>query len=73
MATSTHQSNSASSNTRFTPPDSLVKEEDEELAALGGGSILAGHSLGASLLLKYLCEEKVETSVAGLFLIAPPY
>lgn len=45
----------------------------EELAALGGGSILAGHSLGASLLLKYLCEEKVETSVAGLFLIAPPY
>ena len=36
LATSTHQSNSASSNTRFTPPDSLVKEEDEELAALGG-------------------------------------
>lgn len=33
---STHPSNPSSTNTRFTPPDSLVKEEDEELAALGG-------------------------------------
>jgi uncharacterized protein len=34
---------------------------------------LAGHSLGASILLKYLSEEKVEKPVAGIFLIAPPY
>jgi uncharacterized protein len=44
-----------------------------ELTALDGEVILVGHSLGASILLKYLCEEKVEKPVAGIFLIAPPY
>jgi predicted alpha/beta hydrolase family esterase len=45
----------------------------QELAALDGAVILVGHSLGASILLKYLSEENVEEPVAGLFLIAPPY
>ena len=45
----------------------------EELAALDGEAILVGHSLGASILLKYLSEEAVERPVAGLFLVAPPY
>jgi predicted alpha/beta hydrolase family esterase len=45
----------------------------EELAELNGEVILVGHSLGASILLKYLSEEKVEKPVAGLFLVAPPY
>ena len=44
-----------------------------ELAALDGEAILVGHSLGASILLKYLSEEAVERPVAGLFLVAPPY
>ena len=44
-----------------------------ELVALDDEVILVGHSLGASILLKYLSEEKVEKPVAGLFLIAPPY
>jgi len=44
-----------------------------ELAGLDGGIILVGHSLGASILLKYLSEEQLEKPVAGLFLIAPPY
>jgi predicted alpha/beta hydrolase family esterase len=35
--------------------------------------ILVGHSLGASMLLKYLSEENVKKPVAGMFLIAPPY
>lgn len=35
--------------------------------------ILVGHSVGGSFLLKYLCEEKIETQVVGLFLIAVPY
>ncbi len=35
--------------------------------------ILVGHSLGASILLKYLSEEKAEKPVAGVFLVAPPY
>ncbi len=45
----------------------------KELAALDGEVILVGHSLGASILLKFLSEEKVEKPVAGIFLIAPPY
>jgi uncharacterized protein len=44
-----------------------------ELTALDGEVILVGHSLGASILLKYLSEEKVEKPVAGIFLIASPY
>jgi predicted alpha/beta hydrolase family esterase len=35
-------------------------------------SILAGHSLGASVLLKYLAEEKPFRSFGALFLIAAP-
>jgi uncharacterized protein len=45
----------------------------EELAALEGEVSLVGHSLGGSVLLKYLSEEKVEKPVAGLFLVAAPY
>src|SRR3712207_4077141 len=46
------------------------KQIAKELTALHGEVILVGHSLGASILLKYLSEEKVEKPVAGLFLIA---
>ncbi len=42
----------------------------EELAALDR-VLLVGHSLGASLLLKYVVEEKPDA--AGLFLVASPY
>ena len=45
----------------------------KELDALDGEVILVGHSLGGSILLKYLSEEEVEKLVAGLFLVAAPY
>jgi predicted alpha/beta hydrolase family esterase len=45
----------------------------KELAALDGQVILVGHSVGSSVLLKYLSEERVEKSLAGIFLIAAPY
>jgi predicted alpha/beta hydrolase family esterase len=45
----------------------------KELAALDDGIILIGHSVGSSMLLKYLSEENVENSIAGIFLIAAPY
>lgn len=45
----------------------------KELAALDGEVVLVGHSLGASVLLKYLSEEKLGKPVAGIFLLAPPY
>jgi predicted alpha/beta hydrolase family esterase len=45
----------------------------KELAALDDGVIVVGHSVGSSMLLKYLSEENVENSIAGIFLIAAPY
>jgi predicted alpha/beta hydrolase family esterase len=46
---------------------------DKELAALNGAVILIGHSLGGSILLKYVSEEKIEKPIAGIFLISIPY
>lgn len=46
---------------------------DRELSALEDEIILVGHSLGASVLLKYLSEEPCDKSIAGLFLVAPVY
>ena len=45
----------------------------KHLAALDGEVFLVGHSLGGSILLKYLSEEEVEKPVAGIFLVAAPY
>jgi uncharacterized protein len=45
----------------------------KELEALHGEVILVGHSVGASIVLKYLSEEKPEQPIAGLFLVASPY
>ena len=44
-----------------------------ELSVLDGEAILVGHSLGASVLLKYLSEERVDQPISGVFLIAAPY
>lgn len=46
---------------------------EEELIALAGEVVLAGHSLGGSILLKYLSEESCTLPIAGLFLVAAPY
>lgn len=35
--------------------------------------ILVGHSFGASMLLKYLSENKIKEQIAGVFLIATPF
>jgi predicted alpha/beta hydrolase family esterase len=44
-----------------------------ELSALDGWVFLVGHSLGGSILLKHLSEERVDEPIAGLFIIATPY
>jgi predicted alpha/beta hydrolase family esterase len=44
-----------------------------ELSALDDEVILVAHSVGGSILLKYLSEEQVDTPIAGLFLLATPY
>lgn len=44
-----------------------------EIEALDEEVILIGHSLGGSVLLKYLSEEGCKRTVSGLFLVAAPY
>lgn len=43
-----------------------------ELSHISGEVILVAHSIGGSILLKYLSEEKVEKPIAGLFVLAAP-
>jgi uncharacterized protein len=45
----------------------------KELSSIEDELILVGHSLGASVLLKYLSEEKLRQRIAGLFLIGAVY
>ncbi len=45
----------------------------KELSTLDGEVILIGHSLGGSVLLKYLSEESCKLPILGLFLIAAPF
>ena len=45
----------------------------QELAKFEGEVILIGHSLGASVLLKFLAEEGFRNPIAGLFLISTPF
>ena len=44
-----------------------------ELAALNGEVTLVGHSVGGSVLIKYLSEERVEKPITALVLLATPY
>jgi predicted alpha/beta hydrolase family esterase len=45
----------------------------KELVEVDDQLIFVGHSVGTSKLLKYLAEENVKNSIAGIFLIAAPY
>lgn len=49
------------------------KQIGKEISAIKGEIILAGHSLGASMLLKYLSESPVQKKIAGIFLISTPF
>jgi predicted alpha/beta hydrolase family esterase len=44
----------------------------EELSRLQGPVVLVAHSVGGSILLRYLAEESVDARIAGLFLLAVP-
>ena len=57
-----------------TSPDfGWLKQIDKEISSVQGGVILAGHSLGASMLLKYLSENKIKKIISGIFLISTPF
>ena len=44
-----------------------------ELTAMRDPVLLLGHSVGASMLLKYLSEIEVERTIIGIFLLATPF
>ena len=48
------------------PIESVVATLDDEV-------MLVGHSVGGSVLIKYLSEQQVEQASTGLFLLAAPY
>jgi len=46
---------------------------EKELAAMQGPIVLVGHSVGASILIKWMSEMEAEQPIAGLFLLACPF
>lgn len=55
------------------PDFGLKKQIEKEISKIKGEIILAGHSLGASMLLKYLSESPVTKKIAGIFLLSAPF
>lgn len=55
------------------PDFGWLKQIGEEIGKLRDDVILVAHSLGASLLLKYLSENSVSKKAAGIFLISTPF
>jgi uncharacterized protein len=49
------------------------KQLETDLAALRDDAMLVGHSLGGSVLLKYLSEKKHGKRIAAMFLVAMPF
>lgn len=52
--------------------ESWKQKISSELSRIPGRVILVAHSVGGSILLRYLAEEKVEQPIAGVFLLAAP-
>jgi predicted alpha/beta hydrolase family esterase len=50
-----------------------TKQIGEEISKASDDFILVGHSLGASMILKYLSENSVSKKIEGIFLIATPF
>jgi uncharacterized protein len=46
---------------------------DARMAAMKGTVALVGHSIGGSVLLKYLCQRRPSARISGVFVIAAPY
>jgi predicted alpha/beta hydrolase family esterase len=50
-----------------------IKQISKEISLIKDEIILVAHSLGASMLLKYLSENKVKNRIAGIFLMSTPF
>ena len=55
------------------PYEQWTQQIEQELAAMQGPIILVGHSVGASVLIKWLSETEVRTPIGGIFLTATPF
>jgi pimeloyl-ACP methyl ester carboxylesterase len=49
------------------------KQIGKEISLIKGEIILVGHSLGASMLLKYLSEIQIQNKLGGIFLLSTPF
>jgi len=50
-----------------------IAQIEAEILKLGSEVILVGHSLGASMIIKYLSEKQAASTIKGVFLLAPPF
>jgi uncharacterized protein len=55
------------------PYKQWTQQIEKELAAMQGSVILVGHSVGASVIIKWISETDVRTPIAGVFLTATPF
>lgn len=55
------------------PYERWRREIERELAGMPGPVAVAGHSVGGSVLAKWLGERTDETAIAGAFLVAAPF
>lgn len=61
-------------NSDETLPDfGWMSQINNEINAMTGEVVLAGHSLGASMLLKCLTETQISRKIEGIFLISAPF
>lgn len=55
------------------PYEAWVEQIEDALAVLDGPVILLGHSVGGSVLAKYVAEAADRIQIAGVFLLAAPF
>lgn len=55
------------------PDFGWLEDIRNNISGIDGNLILVGHSLGASMILKYLSEYAVTKTIIGIFLIATPF
>jgi uncharacterized protein len=55
------------------PYEQWTQQIEKELAAMQGPIVLIGHSVGASVIMKWISEIEVKKPIVGIFLIATPF
>jgi uncharacterized protein len=55
------------------PDFGWCQQIENEIETVNGSIILVAHSLGASMLLKYLSESEIKKQIHGIFLLSTPF